>query len=304
MNAMTSRFRCSLAGDGQSMVGSAAHDSGFLLIEHPGPWGRKALEESRWLAPEVRAAVAERAEAAGLRVQLIRRVGASEGRTMPASFAVYVARTDPARQSAPWIARTTLTDPLELVDLPLAELAADRSDGLPAGWRSEAGPLFLVCTNGRRDVCCAERGRPAAAALAAEHPEATWETTHLGGHRFAGAVLVLPSGLAYGRVDAGSARHIAAATYDGRLVRAHLRGRTAYDGAVQAAEIALLEQLDLDAVDALTLVGAAVRDGHTDVTFLSDAGEHTVKVIAVPEPPMRQSCADEVEKAAISYRVG
>lgn len=283
------------------MAGSAARDSGFLLIEHPGPWGRNALEESRWLAPEVRDAVARKAAAAGLRVQLIRRTGASEGRALPASFTVYVARTDPAGPAAPSMAATTLTDQRELLDLPLDDVAP----GLPVGWRAETGPLFLVCTNGRRDVCCAERGRPTAAALAAAYPEATWETTHLGGHRFAGAVLVLPAGLSYGRVDAASARSIAAATYDGRLVREHLRGRTAYDGAVQAAEIALLEQLDLDAVDALTLVSATTSGaGSTDVTFRSDDGEHTVTVSAVVEPPMRQSCADEVEKASISYRVG
>lgn len=282
------------------MAGTAARDNGFLLIEHPGPWGRKALEESRWLPPEVRDRIAARAGEARLRVQLIRRVGASEGRAMPSSFKVYVARTDPVRPVAPWLAGTTLTDPRKLLDLPLAEI----EEGPPAGWRTEVGPLFLVCTNGRRDVCCAERGRPTAAALAARHPEATWETTHLGGHRFAGAVLVLPAGLAYGRLDGLSALSIAAATYDGRLVRSHLRGRTAYDGAVQAAEIALLERLDLDAVDALTLVAAEVADGgSTDVTFRSADGEHTVRVSAVAEPPMRQSCADEVEKASVSYRV-
>lgn len=282
------------------MAGSAARDSGFLLIEHPGPWGRKALEESRWLTQEVRDGIAARADKAELRVQLIRRVGASEGRAAPSSFTVYVARTDPGAPGAPWLAATTLTDPRQLLDLPLADLEA----GPPPGWRVEEGPLFLVCTNGRRDVCCAERGRPTAAALATAHPEATWETTHLGGHRFAGAVLVLPAGLAYGRVDAESAPGIAAAAYDGRLVRSHLRGRTAYDGAVQAAEIALLERLELDVVDALTLVAAEAADGgSTDVTFRSQEGEHTVRVRAVAEPPMRQSCADEVEKASISYRV-
>ena len=48
------------------------------------------------------------------------------------------------------------------------------------------GPVVVVCTHGRRDVCCAERGRPLAAATALEHPGAVWESTHVGGDRFAG----------------------------------------------------------------------------------------------------------------------
>jgi hypothetical protein len=293
---MTS-YRCSVAAAGQPMAGSAAQDRFFLLIEHPGPWGRKALAESRWLPGEVRDGVAARADAAGARVQLIRRPGTA---ARVDGFRVFVANTDPA---GAWVASTVLDDPAQLLEIALDGLAA----GPPEGFVLEDGPLFLVCTNGRRDLCCAELGRPTAAALAADYPDETWETTHLGGHRFAGAMLTLPAGLSYGRVGPASAVEIALATTRGEVVPEHLRGRTAYDGAVQAAEVALLERLGLRAIDALTLVSAR-EDDHEDeqvttVAFRHAAGETTVRVIAIEEPPMRQSCADEVEKPSTAWRV-
>jgi hypothetical protein len=289
---MTS-YRCSVAAADQPMAGTAARDGAFLLIEHPGPWGRKALVESRWLPELVRTGLADRAETAGLRVQLIRRPGA------PARlerFRVFLANADPAN---PWIATLELSDPLQLLALDL-----DVTHGPPAEFVRHESPLFLVCTNGRRDVCCAELGRPTAASLAAEFPEETWETTHLGGHRFAGAMLTLPAGLSYGRVGPDSAVEIARAASAGRVVTAYLRGRTAYDGAVQAAEVELLKRLGLSAIDALTLVSVEpTGPGATDVTFRHGGGDSRVRVTAIEEPPMRQSCADDVEKPSTAWRV-
>ena len=66
--------------------------------------------------------------------------------------------------------------------------------------RGEQRPLFLVCVHGRREVCCAVRGRPVAQALAARWPGQTWECSHLGGDRFAPNVLVVPDGTTYGRL--------------------------------------------------------------------------------------------------------
>ncbi len=289
---MTS-YRCSVAAAGQPMAGSAAQDRYFLLIEHPGPWGRKALAESRWLSDEVRSGVAARADAAGVRVQLIRRPGAA---TRDEGFRVFVADSDP---SAAWVASTVLAEPEQLLEIALDDLAA----GPPVGLSLEDGVLFLVCTNGRRDLCCAERGRPVASALAAAYPDQTWETTHLGGHRFAGAMLALPAGLSYGRVGPDSAVEIGQATTRGDVVTEHLRGRTAYDGAVQAAEVAVLDRLGLRAIDALTLVSADCVDRVTTVTFRHSAGASTVRVTAIDEPAMRQSCADEVEKPSTAWRV-
>ena len=99
------------------------------------------------------------------------------------------------------------------------------------------------------------------AALAAAYPDETWETTHVGGHRFAGAMLVLPHGLSYGRLDAESALAVVERSRAGELDLAHLRGRSAYDGAVQAAEIAARERLGETRLDALTLLAVSPAAG-------------------------------------------
>ena len=59
-----------------------------------------------------------------------------------------------------------------------------------------------MCTNGRRDRCCALLGRPLAAEIVAAGHSEVWEVTHLGGHRFSPTMLVLPHGYAYGRLTA------------------------------------------------------------------------------------------------------
>ena len=284
-------FRCSVGATDEPMAGSAAVAATYLLVEHAGPWGRKALAESRF-AEEVRHGLAEASDAAGVRVQLIRRPGRSAAGDALRVFATYA---DPVE---PWTATALLSAPQELLDLDLAALAA----GSPAGLAPHGAPLYLVCTNGRRDLCCAEKGRPIVSALAAAYPDETWETTHVGGHRFAGAMLVLPHGLSYGRLDAESAVAVVERSRAGELDLAHLRGRSAYDGAVQVAEVAARQRLGESRLDALTLLAVSPAGVETvDVRFARDSGEVTVRVEKVTTPPARQSCADLVAKPGTRY---
>src|SRR3954449_3178965 len=90
-------------------------------------------------------------------------------------------------------------------------------------------PLFVVCTHGKRDRCCAKYGRPLYDDLRKKvDPEWVWQSTHVGGDRFAGNVVVLPEGLFYGRVDPGEALRLVAATAAGEIVLDRYRGRSAY----------------------------------------------------------------------------
>ena len=289
---MPDRFRCSVEAAGEPLAGTAPTDTAYLLVEYPGPWGRKALEQSRLPEP-VRRELAARAASAGVRVQLIRR---HRRPTPREGFQVFVVYADP---KSPWAETAVLDEPESLLDLDLAAVAAGRSPGL----EPHRDPLLLVCTNGRRDACCAELGRPLVAALDEAWPEETWETTHLGGHRFAGAMLALPHGLSYGRVSAETGLEIAKRTQRGELDPWHLRGRTAYSGAVQAAEIALLERLGETRADALTLLGAEQEDDLTTVTFRHGPDQHVLSVTGVLGGPIQQSCADLKLKPAMSFVV-
>lgn len=61
-----------------------------------------------------------------------------------------------------WLERRTVSDLSELAALDLAALAAGTPPGF--GARSDE-PVLLVCTQGKRDVCCARLGRPLARLL-------------------------------------------------------------------------------------------------------------------------------------------
>ncbi len=294
---MTGRqaFRCSAASDlrDDALAGTASTVRSFLLVENPGPWGVDAVRDNR-LPPEVKAGLAAAASAARVRVNLVRR----HHRPAPRhGFRVLVARADPV---APWLETAVLDDAEDLLDLDLAALGEGRSPGLePSG-----ETLFCVCTHGRHDACCAERGRPAAAALAAAHPEQAWEISHIGGDRFAGNALFLPHGLYYGRLDAVSAIAVAGSHLSGHLDLDHLRGRSSYPMPVQAAEVALRRTLGETRLDALSLTGQR-RDGETrEVTFAVGGATWQVRVRTHPgEEQALLTCRSERDNPVPHHEV-
>jgi hypothetical protein len=116
-------------------------------------------------------------------------------------------------------------------------------------------------------------------------------------------MLALPHGLSYGRVSAEAGLDIAKRTHRDELDVTHLRGRTAYAGAVQAAEVALLERLGEARVGALELVGAEQDRDLTTVTFRHGSGRHVLMVTGVTGQPIQQSCADLKLKPTVSFTV-
>jgi hypothetical protein len=148
------------------------------------------------------------------------------------------------------------------------------------------GRKYLVCTNGARDQCCAIRGAAVAAAIAAARPGAAYESSHLGGHRFAANLLVLPDGLCFGRLDVRSALAVVEELDAGRLPLEHFRGRTSLTEEQQAAEIFLRRELGIDGVDDVSLV-----EGTTFA--LADGRRATVRVHSEQLEPRPFSCRDD-----------
>jgi hypothetical protein len=121
-------------------------------------------------------------------------------------------------------------------DAELAHLVAPFDDAAADGWHEHDGPLYLVCTHGRHDRCCALRGRPVAQALGRVEPERTWECTHIGGDRFAANLVVLPDGLYLGRVEVAEVVDVVRGLQDGRLPAGRVRGRSSLSLPAQAAQ--------------------------------------------------------------------
>jgi hypothetical protein len=208
---------------GDPLAGTGGFGARWLLVEIDGAWGTHAFFQSR-LDPVIGRALVRRAEAGGIRPVAIRRYGrradTRRGRT---GWRWALADARPGQESIRW---GEVADAAELLDLPL-----DGSAGEPS-----SRPALLVCTHARHDQCCAVRGRPVAGALADAYPEETWESSHLGGDRFAATAIVLPHGLYYGRIPADRAGSIVEAYRRGEVVDDLYRGRSSLSNVVQAAQ--------------------------------------------------------------------
>lgn len=261
--------RCSDAAlaRGDEGHGSAPPVDRWLLVEVPGAWGTDAATASS-LDTGVGTALVRRMRELGGRVLLIRRPGRTAA---PTSRRWAVVDSRPGAEGSVWGTYDADADLLG-VDL-VPEPAALTPD-----------PVYLVCTNGRHDVCCALRGRPVAAALAALRPEQTWECSHVGGDRFAANLVLLPHGLYVGHVDPGSAAGVVLAYESGRVVPALLRGRSALPAPVQAAQHYARDALGVDEVDALPALGSwAVSAREWEVHLAGPGGRSVVVIVRAVE---------------------
>lgn len=245
----------------EPISGTAATATTWLLLEQPGPWGAQALTSSH-LDPVLGRALETAAKGTGVRVALIRRPGRHADSGTPEARKVYAAHTVPGNV---WLRTATTRDPHRLLDVDLAALGRGdhRTFDAALDGRPHTGePLALVCTNGKRDRCCALLGRPLATELASSGVDGVWEVTHLGGHRFSPTLLVLPYGYAYGRAEAHAVKQVLHSVQEGRVVVEGCRGNSAWERPGQAAELAVRTAAREYTAEALTVVrteGAAPR---------------------------------------------
>lgn len=239
-------FRCSDAARERRdpMLGTAPPQSRFLLVEQEAGWAHDGFSSAP-LPEDLREEVAARAAAVGSRIMLIRRPGRHTSSVCSQRSWCVVDTGAPAGHRVTWGTWAYPADLLAAVER-LEEL--DRwAHGLPEVPRDaphgDDEPLVLVCTHGKKDVCCAVRGRPVALGLAARWPEETWECSHTGGDRFAANVVVLPDGATYGGLDPASAGGVVEAHLAGRPDATYLRGLAGHPRPVQAALVAVHEQL-------------------------------------------------------------
>ncbi|MFG1876842.1 sucrase ferredoxin [Sphaerisporangium sp. NPDC049003] len=194
----------------------------WLLIEHAGPWASHLPECE---LPAGTHALIERATDLGIRPQLIRRP--LQRRAARGPVRVLVADTT---APSPWIAEGFFENP---GDLDLGSLVRGV---VPESCILVKEPVFLVCTHARRNACCARIGLPIARVLGESLPGRVWETTHVGGDRYAANLVCLPHGLYYGSMSQAAAIAAANAYRHGEIVLDRFRGRAGIPEPSQAAE--------------------------------------------------------------------
>lgn len=163
----------------------------------------------------------------------------------------------------------------DLVELDLARcLAGADSAGIPVDH-----PLLVVCTHGKRDRCCAKFGRPLYEELREQaEDDWVWQSTHVGGDRFAGNLVCLPTGLYFGRVGRHDVWPLLDELLAGRIALERYRGRCCYTFPEQAAERSVREATGLHAIDHFELVESR-RSGRGWTIAFAAAGEvHEVEV--------------------------
>ncbi len=296
---MNEPFRCAGASllQDEPIAGTASTVRAFLLIENAGPWGEDALRDAR-LPDGLGEELAARTLAAGVRVLLIRRPlrprGSEQASAGHRVFAAY------AHHRSPWMETTVLPDIHGVHDIDVEALGAGRSPGLTP----HTGPVFAICTHGRHDTCCAERGRPAAAALAVAHPALAWEVSHIGGDRFAANGLVLPHGLYYGRLDPETVVDVAAHLLEGRLVLDRLRGRSGLATTLQVAEIALRKHLAEPRLDAVSFLGRSTEGDVVSAAFATQRGHHVVRLRSTRSTELRRlTCSATRDDVVVQHEV-
>lgn len=285
----------------EPLSGTAPYARAWIVIESPGSWGRGAVADSR-LPAQVRGHLLG-AKAAGVSVLLARHPDRPE-------------RAGQQEVNA-WVARTVAGGMLlrhgllsDLTPIAAWDMSAIAAGSLPPLGAVTHEPLLLVCTNGKRDQCCAVNGRALLASLLAgatpEQRRRIWECSHIGGHRFGPVTLSLPSGAVHGRLDTADAANLLERHHSGRVRIDHLRGRSGFLAPHQAAAGAVRRLADIDGVDDLDVLrvvaGRAVpaSGGVVELDVAPTEVRHRdgrawrVDVVRVPlDRPRAESCAAE-----------
>lgn len=256
----------------EPLAATASRVDHWILVEYRGLWGRDVLGGSL-LSPRLKAHLRE--QLAALRHARLLFVK-QPGRRAHGRRALYFGSSRPGEER---FFSLEVDDHEDLVSLDFATaLAGGDVPGVPV-----EHPLFVVCTHGKRDRCCAKYGQPLYEGFRrATDPAWVWQSTHVGGDRFAGNVVCLPQGLYFGRVGEDEVGPLLDAYLDGRVYGERYRGRSAYGFAVQEAERAVREAAALDGIDDVAYVAARPgEDGAWHVRL--DAGGRLYEVEVAPD---------------------
>ena len=280
-------------GRDEPLFGTASVVRRWILVERNGAWGSRALYDNRFGA-QVSKRLRALAQANSARMLLVRR----HGRYDQVGIRVLVAYSGRERQ---WIEELFFVDPAAL----LAHDFSPLREGEPTGGSLLEGHRYFVCTHGKHDPCCARHGRLVAHALAQEFPDATWETSHIGGDRFAANVLILPLGVYYGRVEALHAARLMRRLSDGQLDLAHYRGRSSSPFEAQAAEWLARERVLCFGVDDVRLLSFEKSQGTVSRSRfrLRDGRIVSVEIETTTSPAVRLTCHARHEDGPAQHRL-
>lgn len=224
----------------EKSYGTASVGAFWVLLEYPFGWGYHALDQSL-LTDAVKSHLKGAVEA----VRHGRLLFIKRERSRLRRISLFVVR---CREREPYIVRLELEDYEQLLRLDLPSIT---DTNIPEGGSLLRERLFLVCTHGRRDKCCAKFGFPLFKSLGEGAGKSVWQSTHVGGDRFAANLVCFPEGLFYAHMTADAGKAIMNEYQEGRVVLQNYRGRACYSYPVQAAEYFIRSETGISGVDEL-----------------------------------------------------
>ena len=277
----------------EPLFGSMTKSSVWFLLEYPFSWGGNAFKDS--YIPQL---VKERLtffvdSVPEARLQLIKKPNSS----LTEHITFYLAIPS---ENQPILYMFLLTKYEDILDI---DFTAILSGEHVYRERIQMEPLYLVCTNGKRDACCAKFGLPVFGSFQRIVRNTVWQTTHVGGHRFAANVLCLPHGILYGRVSVEDVKSIVDSFEQGEILIEKYRGRACYNEVVQAAEYYLRLKTNIKGISAFRLQGIEEEaENEWSVVFLKLEGDtrYRIKVsTSLSNYQIYLSCKD-IEKKAVN----
>lgn len=271
----------------EPLPGTAKQATVYVLYEDPGPWSQDILDGDTFGA-ELTAKLKAHMQKFGASLQLIRHP-TREGRQID-SHHLYLVFSD-----------IGLTEVLH-VDGPEEILELDLSGPGLNGGQARLTPLLLVCTHAKRDRCCAVKGRPLVAELERRYPfkrtgDVVWETSHVKGHRFAPAMLLMPWGYSFGRMNLEATEAMLAAAMRAQFFVPGNRGRGTLSAPAQAAEIAVAARLQEQGLEVaygqFAVAYEQVSEDTASITLIDDTHAHRVTLSTRPVSGVVSSCGDE-----------
>lgn len=209
---MSTHSPCSILNEQVPLAGTAPTSESWLIVIHQGPWGKRPLDTH--ISQDLTMWAAEQ----GASILLARTP--KDVDPYPASTFLYATRNG---------------------DLLVGTL---NSKGLPDLARTQySKPLLLICTNGKRDICCATFGRDLIASckelLSANLFTQILECSHLGGHRFAPTAIWMPDKLVLGRLNPSAVANL---LEHGVIGSQFIRGNSKLSPAQQVVQVSVWPQ--------------------------------------------------------------
>ncbi len=280
----------------EQAFGTASMGDAWLLLEYTRPWGTKAFRDSALPNPLKTHLNGVLNSVPRSRLLLIKQ----QPRKVKEPFTLFIVRS---HESSSSILKYEFLEYEQLLEL---DLAAALTGASPSGATPWGGPLFLVCTQGKRDKCCAKFDIPIYKTIKTLAGESSvWQCSHVGGDRFAANVVCFPDGIFYGHVTEENAELIVKEYDERRILLTNFRGRSCYPFPVQAAEFFARRETGFHGIgDLKFLTYDPLKPNEWRVTFRSeiDAKVHQVSLRShLSEFENRLTCSSSEPRRVVQY---